>query len=296
MTKFCLRIDRPLDLDSTLDCGQTFRWTKIDGWWKGVVRDTVIFLRQERRELRVKASSGMLFGEDIDRALERYLGLEDNLEAIHDSIRDRFSALEPETARISVKALEEAQGLRILRQNPFEMVVEYILSTRNNIPTIKKMSDGLSAQFSENRIEFEDEVFFSFPSLEQTKTIKAEELEELKIAFRVPWLIKLFDSLNSEEYFESLRTLPLNAKLEELTKFDGIGFKVSSCVTLFAFGELNSFPVDIWITRVMKDLFGVTGSTKKVMEYGMKTFFPYAGYYQEALFRYYRTHKLGRAI
>ena len=291
MTKFCLRIDKSLDLDATLDCGQTFRWTARDGWWTGIVRNTVVRLKKERNELRVKASSDKLLGKDIDLGLISYFGLEDNLEEIHIDIEKKLASMNSKVSIISKKALEEARGLRILRQDPFEMLVEFILSTRNNIPTIRKMSDGLSAIFAENMVEFEGETFFLFPNLEQARHIDQQRLEELKIAFRVPWLLKLF-TLESESYFDSIRHLPLNIKLDELMKFDGVGYKVGSCVTLFAYGELNSFPVDIWISRVMKDLFEVSGSTKKVMEYGMKTFYPYAGYYQEALFRYYR--KKGR--
>ncbi len=291
MTKFCLRIDKSLDLDATLDCGQTFRWTASDGWWTGIVRNTVVRLKKERNELRVKASSDKLLGKDIDLGLISYFGLEDNLEEIHIDIEKKLASMNSKVSIISKKALEEARGLRILRQDPFEMLVEFILSTRNNIPTIRKMSDGLSAIFAENMVEFEGETFFLFPNLEQARHIEQQRLEELKIAFRVPWLLKLF-TLESESYFDSIRHLPLNIKLDELMKFDGVGYKVGSCVTLFAYGELNSFPVDIWISRVMKDLFEVSGSTKKVMEYGMKTFYPYAGYYQEALFRYYR--KKGR--
>jgi len=291
VTKFCLRIDKSLDLDATLDCGQTFRWTARDGWWTGIVRNTVVRLKKERYELRVKASSDKLLGKDIDLGLISYFGLEDNLEEIHIDIEKKLASMNSKVSIISKKALEEARGLRILRQDPFEMLVEFILSTRNNIPTIRKMSDGLSAIFAENMVEFEGETFFLFPNLEQARHIEQQRLEELKIAFRVPWLLKLF-TLESESYFDSIRHLPLNIKLDELMKFDGVGYKVGSCVTLFAYGELNSFPVDIWISRVMKDLFEVSGSTKKVMEYGMKTFYPYAGYYQEALFRYYR--KKGR--
>jgi N-glycosylase/DNA lyase len=286
-----LRIDKSLDLDATLDCGQTFRWTARDGWWTGIVRNTVVRLKKERNELRVKASSDKLLGKDIDLGLISYFGLEDNLEEIHIDIEKKLASMNSKVSIISKKALEEARGLRILRQDPFEMLVEFILSTRNNIPTIRKMSDGLSAIFAENMVEFEGETFFLFPNLEQARHIEQQRLEELKIAFRVPWLLKLF-TLESESYFDSIRHLPLNIKLDELMKFDGVGYKVGSCVTLFAYGELNSFPVDIWISRVMKDLFEVSGSTKKVMEYGMKTFYPYAGYYQEALFRYYR--KKGR--
>lgn len=294
MKKFSLKLDRPLDLDSTLDCGQTFRWVKEGDWWKGVVRDTALFLRLEGEELHVRASSGELLGEDIDTGLKTYLGLEDDLGEIHLSIGRNLERFEGKTREISVRALEEARGLRILRQDPFEMVVQYILSTRNNIPTIRRMSDQLAALFPENRIELEGETFFSFIDLEQAKRLSEQQLLNLKIAFRVPWLKALFEAVNSQEYFQKLRALPLERKLAELMAFKGVGYKVGSCVTLFAYGELNSFPVDVWISRVMRDLYGVHGSTKKVMEFGMENFYPYAGYYQEALFRHYRTLKLGR--
>lgn len=118
MTKFCLRIDKPLDLDATLDCGQTFRWTARDGWWTGIVRNTVIRLKQERNELRVKASSDSLLGRDIDRGLISYLGLEDNLEEIHIDIEKKLASMNSKVSDISKKALEEARGTENTQAGP----------------------------------------------------------------------------------------------------------------------------------------------------------------------------------
>lgn len=294
MIKFSLKLDTAFDLDTTLDCGQTFRWEKTDGWWKGVVRDTVLFLKQSGKKLDVIASRDTLLGMDIDEGLRKYLGFEDDLEEVHSTLEMIIRSLPERTKELSLNAVKQARGLRILRQDPLEMTVEYIISTRNSIPTIRKISDLLSAKFPENRVEMDDEVFYTFPSLEQLKHLKLEDLLEIKLGFRADWLYELFQNLEDEMFFEELYDKPLMEKLEELMKIKGIGYKVGSCITLFAYAELNSFPVDVWIKRVMKDLFGVNGSTKKVMEFGMETFAPYAGYYQEAVFRYYRTHKLGR--
>ncbi|RKX50574.1 MAG: 8-oxoguanine DNA glycosylase [Thermotogae bacterium] len=293
MVKYELRVPELFDLDITLGCGQTFRWIKEDNWWKGVVKDTALMMKQQGREIRVIASSDKLFGKDLDVALRYYLGFDDPLVDILTEL-EKLAKTFPETAkRISLRSFEEGKGLRILRQDPFEMTVEYIISTRNNIPSIRKMSDALSALFHENHIELNGEVFFAFPDLIQLKKLSMENLKELKLAFRTPWLYELFQNIDSEEFFHDLRKLSLDEKLESLMKHKGIGFKVASCVTLFGYTELNSFPVDVWIKRVMKDLFNIEGSTKKVMEYGMKEFYPYAGYYQELLFRYYRS-KFGR--
>ncbi|AKI96502.1 DNA-3-methyladenine glycosylase family protein [Kosmotoga pacifica] len=288
MVSFELKTPRIFNLDITLDCGQTFRWVRSNGWWKGIVRDTALFLRQKNGTLEVIASSDRLLGEDIDTGLMHYLGFDDPLEDILMEI-EKLSHDLPEPAKeISLKSIAEGKGLRILRQDPFEMTVEYIISTRNNIPTIRRTSDALSASFHENRILLNDEVFYSFPKLPQLKTLTLEQLKELKLAFRAQWLYELFQNLNEEEFFISLRDLPLDEKLEKLMEHKGIGFKVASCITLFGYAELNSFPVDIWIKRVMKDLFNVEGSTRKIMRFAMNRFYPYAGYYQELLFRYYR--------
>jgi len=292
--EFTLKPAGPIDLDSTLDCGQTFRWRKEGDWWKGVVRDTVLFLKENSDGIIVRSSSKSLLGKDIYEEIGNYLGLGDNLEEIHSIILERLKCFDQRVRIVSEKALKEAEGLRILRQDPFEMVVEYILSTRNSIPMIRWMSDKLSELFPENRIDLCQESYYTFPSLEQAKGISAEALTELKIGFRVPWLMKLFSDIETEGYFSRLSSLAAEDLLEELMKHDGIGYKVGSCVMLFAYGKLSAFPVDIWVSRVMKDLFALDGSTKKVMQFGMDSFFPYGGYYQEALFRYYRTHKLGR--
>jgi len=295
MIEFALRTTgRQIDLDSTLDCGQTFRWSKDGEWWKGVVRDTVLFLKENSDGIIVRSSSESLLGRDVYSGIESYLGLEDDLQMIHSTLEKRLRAFDLKVRAVSEKALSEASGLRILRQDSFEMVVEYILSTRNSIPMIRWMSDRLSELFPENRIDFCGESYYAFPSLSQLKNISEETLINLKIGFRVPWLLKLFSKIEKESYFSGLSTLTVEEKLEELTKHDGIGYKVGSCVILFSYGELSAFPVDIWISRVMKDLFAFSGSTKKLMRFGMDSFSPYGGYYQEALFRYYRTHKLGR--
>lgn len=294
MYKLELKLDNPFDLDVTLDCGQTFRWTKDGNWWNGVVRDTVLSLCQLDNRLLVKSSNDKLLGYDLDIGIWKYLGLEDDLEKIEKLMINKISSMPDKPRVISENAIKEGHGLRILRQDPLEMAVEYIMSTRNNIPTIRRMANELSKNFSANRVDFNEKIYYKFPNFEQLKTLKVEDLTKIKLAFRVPWLYELFQKFDSESYFTELKKLDLEEKLEKLMENKGIGFKVASCITLFAYGELNSFPVDIWISRVMEDLFEIKGSTRKVMKAGMEMFSPIAGYYQEVLFRYYRTNQLRR--
>ncbi|MFW6120025.1 MAG: DNA-3-methyladenine glycosylase family protein [Petrotogales bacterium] len=286
-----IRLDVPFDLDITLDCGQTFRWEKFDGYWKGIIKNTVLFIWQKGNKLGVRSSSNTLLGKDLIPGVKHYFSLDHDLKRITDCLVKRIKSYDEYPRTVSLEALKESYGLRILRQDPFEMVVEYIISTRNSIPNIKKISDSLSAFFPENRIALNGETFYIFPTLKQLKQLSLEDFRKLKLAFRSSWLFELVNVIESENYFKNFKELSLNRKLEKLMLHKGIGFKVASCVALFGYGELNAFPVDIWVKRIMEKLFNITGSTKKIMEFGMDTFKPYSGYFQEMLFRYIRTRK-----
>ncbi|MFO7881804.1 MAG: DNA glycosylase [Kosmotogaceae bacterium] len=291
MNEVELKLDVPFNLDLTLDCGQTFRWEKTNGYWKGIVRNTVLFIKQNGNELEVYSTSSTLLGRDLINGIKYYFSLDHDLQSITNSLIGRIETHNGFPRTVSIEALEEAKGLRILRQDPFEMVVEYIISTRNSIPNIKRISDNLSAFFPENRVTLNEETFYTFPTLKQLKKLSIKDFRELKLAFRSSWLFELLKGIESEDYFKELKNLSLNKKLEKLMLHKGIGLKVASCVALFGYGELNAFPVDIWVKRIMEKLYNITGSTKNIMEFGMQNFSPYAGYYQEMLFRYIRTRK-----
>jgi N-glycosylase/DNA lyase len=286
--------DVPIDLDVTLDCGQTFRWEKSDAGWKGIVRNAALKLSQKDGVITAISSSPALIGMDLRDGLSTYLGLNDDLDVIHSHLIEISKDYDPRCRQIIEAALVEAKGLRILRQDPFETTIAYMISARNSIPAIKRSVEALARYFPENRVVLDGEAFFLFPGLEQMKLLSVKDLERLNLGFRSQWIYRLVQSLEDERFFTNMTKIDLDGKLNTLMGVYGIGFKIASCVSLFAYGELNSFPADVWILRMMKDLFGITGTTKAVTELGMRMFSPYAGYMQEALYRYYRTNKIGR--
>lgn len=286
-----LKLNVPFNLDLTLDCGQTFRWEKTNGYWKGVVRNTVLLIKQNSNMLNVWSSSKTLLGMNLLSGIKHYFSLDHDLLSITNSLVGKIKFFNKYSRNVSLDAFKESCGLRILRQDPFEMVVEYMISTRNSIPNIKRISDNLSAFFPENRVMINNEALYTFPTLKQLKHLSIDDFRSLKLAFRSSWLYEFLRKIESEDYFFKLKELSLKEKLETLMQYKGIGFKVASCVALFGYGELNAFPVDIWVKRIMEKLYNIAGSTKKVMDFGMRSFRPYAGYYQEMLFRYIRTRK-----
>lgn len=274
---------KDFDLDKTLDCGQTFRWYKSDEGWHGVIRDRVVFARQRNGTLEISTNKPWSIGEIVE-----YFGLRDDLKTIKETLLERAESFPKQVRGSFEKAFNHSWGLRILRQDPYEMTASYLFSVQTSIPLIQRRLEALARFFPENRIEFLGKEFYLFPTLDQLKRLTMEKWLSLGLGFRAKWLYHFARKMR-DSFFARLRDLSLSEKLEELTRINGIGYKVASCVTLFGYGELNSFPVDVWIRKALKDLFGVEGSTKRLMEKGMELFEPFAGYAQEYLFREYRT-------
>jgi len=284
-----IKIDVPFNLDFTLDCGQTFRWNKSnDGSWIGIVDKALLILNQENDELYVMSSNEKLFGMSLEDGIRYYLGFTDDLVSIRRSIIEnlKLHGFYEQSILIS-EVFSLFEGLRILRQDPWEMLVEYLISARNNIPAIKQTIERLCRLFPENRRKFNDIEYYIFPSLEQIKKLTIQELENIKLAFRAKWIYDTVRAVDLEKLY-ALKKRSFQEKLEYLLSLKGVGYKIASCVMLFSMEELSAFPVDVWINRIMKNLFGITGSTKKIMEFGIRHFGSFAGYAQEYLFKYFR--------
>jgi len=288
-----IKIDVPFNLDVTLSCGQTFRWYKSKGKWYGVVGDTPLILEQRGNEILVTSFGEKLFNMDLEEGIKYYLGISDNLDYIRESIIENLKLFGYyEQSILMTKAFQISYGLRILRQDPWEMLIEYLISARNNIPAIKKTIEALCKLFPENRREFYGKEFFIFPSLEQLRRLTIDDLLKIKLAFRARWIYDTARNVDLNRLY-SLKKEPFQKKMDYLLSLKGVGYKIASCIMLFSMEELHAFPVDVWIKRVMKNLFGIEGSTKKIMELGMRYFGSFAGYAQEYLFRYFREFKKG---
>jgi len=294
MKSFIINLDVPFNLDHTMDCGQTFRWNKLkDGSWLGVVDGDLLILKQENSELHVKSSAENLFGMELDEGIRYYLGLNDDLDTIKDNIVENLKLYGfYEQSVLTDKVFDLYRGLRILRQDPWEMLIEYLISARNNIPSIKRTIEKLCRLFPENKRQFDGIEYYVFPTLKQLKKLSLRELESINLAFRANWIYDTVRSVDPEKLY-SLKGRSFNDKLEYLLTLKGVGYKIASCVMLFSMEEFSAFPVDVWIERVMFNLFNVKGSTKRVMETGRKYFGAFAGYAQEYLFKYFRTLQKG---
>ena len=271
-----LPIKGPLSLRHTLECGQAFRWRERGGWYLGAVGGRALKVRTADGALEVRSSP------PADVAFVRsYFRLDDNLEAIYSSI-----AIDGHIRR----AVRRYRGLRLLRQEPWECLVSYLVSQASNIPRISKSIERLATRYGAP-LELDGLRVHSFPSAEALRRAGPVSLKRLGLGFRARYVAGAARAVASGELdLEGLRALPTTRARAELMALPGVGAKVADCVLLFSLDRLEVFPVDRWVRRAVELLFfnGETLSEKRVREWGMRRYGRYAGYAQQYLFHYIR--------
>ena len=257
---------RDLDLEQTLDCGQSFRWTKQDdGSFSGVAFGKYVNISLDGTDMIIKNA------DERDRGLWR--GYFD-LDLDYGKIREGISAIHP----VLTEAAKYAPGIRILRQEPYEALCTFIISQNNNIKRIKGIVGRLCESFGG---EIEEGVY-AFPNAEKLASLTPEDLAPLRAGFRNRYIIDSAKKVASGEVdLDLCRTAGYEAARAELMKITGVGVKVADCTLLFGMHRIEAFPIDVWMKRAMEKLFpGMTAAD----------FGEYAGIAQQYIFHYSRMH------
>lgn len=162
--------------------------------------------------------------------------------------------------RILEKLLKKYKGIRILKQDPFECLISFILSSNNNIKRIQKIIEIICENFGEK-----NKNGFSFPKIEVLSHLKEKDFEILKAGFRVKYLMDaIYKIKNKEVDLKKLQNLSYKEAKEVLKKIKGVGEKVSNCVLLFSYNKMEAFPVDVWIKKVLDEYYR-NGLTKQIL-------------------------------
>ncbi|EGL38996.1 8-oxoguanine DNA-glycosylase (ogg) [Parvimonas sp. oral taxon 110 str. F0139] len=273
------------DARAIFTCGQAFRWyEESDGSFTTVHLGRVLNVLNEKDMVVFKGTNLEEFNEIwID-----YFDLNTNYKEIRKELSNN---------EILAKAMEYGKGIRILNQNHFEMLISFIISANNMIPRIKKSIEVISMRYGKFICEDENRKYYSFPTVEELSKATVEDLREFaKVGFRDKRIFETVNMILNEKIdldnFENLETDILR---EELLKFSGVGNKVADCIMLFSYKRGEVFPVDVWIKRVMEELF-IKKETpvKKISKEADRIFGKYAGYAQQYLFYYGREEKIGK--
>jgi N-glycosylase/DNA lyase len=259
------------NLNYTLDCGQVFRWERDEDWWTGIVGDEVIRISQDKGELLVDSKLSPEF-------FSRYFRFDDDLPSIYKNI-DRDLLIN--------RAIRKYKGLRLIRQDPWECLISYMLATASNIATIQKRISLLS-QFFGHEIE---DGYFSFPGPETLANADLSTLDKCKLGFRTERIKDAAREVCSGDIdLDILFRLEYKYARDRLMRLRGIGEKVADCVLLFAFEKMEAFPVDTHIRQIIQhyhiddDFFENCTSLSRMGDWGREYFGPYCGYAQQYLF------------
>lgn len=226
-----------LNLALTLDCGQAFRWIqKPNGAWHAVVSGRAVDITQDGERITV-------FGDTDERFWRTYLDLDRDYGAICEKLK---------TDRWLNRAIKEYSGIRILRQDTWEALCSFIISQNNNIPRIKGIIERLCTAFGDDLGNGD----FGFPSAERLAKCSVDDLAPLRSGFRAKYIIDAAQKVADGTIdLDILTTENMDVCRAELIKIKGVGAKVAECTLLYGCGRIEAFPVDVWVKRIMAELY-----------------------------------------
>jgi N-glycosylase/DNA lyase len=284
---------------AVLECGQVFRYKLTE---EKKPPSTQRNAEEERWEIvsgnrrcfvAENDSEAFIHADKVDMPyFENYFDLETDYEKIVRKVRR--AALGGEPAFDLRPALAHGKGLRILRQEPFETLVSFIVSTNNNIPRIRGILEKLCAALGELRgispQRGGGQPFRAFPAPETMAAQDESFYRGIGAGYRAPWLLRAAQKVCAGTInLEELGALPTAGLLAALRQFDGIGPKAADCIALFAYRRFEVFPVDTWVKKIYADIFGADRASEKTMREKLAARFgECAGAAQQFLFYHYR--------
>lgn len=227
------------------DCGQCFRWNREeDGSYTGVFKNNVLNVKKEENNVIFQ---GICEG-NIEETITDYFDLNTDYEKIKEELSNIDEYLKT--------SIEYGKGIRILNQDLWETIISFIISANNNIPRIKGIIDRISKKYG-NKIVYQRKEYYTFPDMKALGQASVEDLRALGLGFRdkrIYETTRMF--LNKEITLEELENEQnVEALREKLLTLSGVGGKVADCIMLFSLKKFSVFPIDVWVRRVMNELY-----------------------------------------
>ena len=254
------------DITQIVECGQIFSYEKLGE------NHFLIYSADKTCEVVQDEKCATILTKDVDY-FENFFDLSENYCVFKQKLENY-----PEMK----DALKYGYGIRILRQDAFEMFVSFVISANNNIPRIKNSIKFIRENAGRNMGEY-----FAFPTLEELSNCDVDFLVRAGLGYRASQLVKLLGQLTSVD-FEELKKMDTKSLRKFLITLTGIGPKVADCILLFGFSRKDVFPVDTWIVKIFHDKFGTTNNKNEMREALIKKFGDLSGVAQQYLFYHKR--------
>lgn len=241
-----------------------------DGSYIGVVGNNVVKLTGNSGNFDIVCNDYSFVNEYFD------------FERDYSKIKSRLSSSDD----VLKKAIPSGYGIRILKQNPWETLVSFIISSNNNIPRIKKIIESMCINFGDE-IVFEGKSYFTFPSAKKINSLEAEDIDVIKSGFRAKYILDAAKKVSSGTVdLNLIYSMDTNSAREYLKQIKGVGNKVADCILLFAYQKFDVFPKDVWIKKVLNNLYGI--EEQNFDSFVSEHFGNNAGFAQQYLFYFMR--------
>ena len=263
-----------INLENTINSGQVFLWTKQKEFWYGINGQDILKINN--------------LGKVTSYSNKKYDFFR-NIDDIEEIIK---SISKDKTTKIAVK---KYLGLRLIRQDPFQCFISFIVSSNSNIQKIKSSLEKISIKFGK-KIQFDNKEFYMFPEPKKIANATIPEIQNCGVGYRAKFIIDAAKMVESRQIdFDQLKKTNYQDAKETILTVPGIGNKVADCILLFSLDKLEAFPLDRWMIRILKKYYleKFELETKSITEKQYNTlhekivkyFGPYAGYAQQFLFK-----------
>ncbi|MBS4536634.1 8-oxoguanine DNA glycosylase [Clostridium sp. D2Q-14] len=266
------------------ECGQCFRWNREnDGSYTGVVYDKILNVKKVGNDVILSNTNK----EDFESIWYNYFDLDRDC----DEIKAKLSK-----DSILKKAIEFGEGIRILRQDEWEILISFITSANNRIPMIKRALETLSEKYGRFIDEYNGKKYYSFPKAKDLNSLSLDEIKKCHTGFRGKYILSAANIIENKEIdIYAIKNISTEDGRKELLLFPGVGPKVADCILLFSMNKPDAFPIDVWVKRVMEYFYlDEDTNLKDIQKYAQDKFRELAGFAQQYLFYYARELGIGK--
>jgi len=263
-----------IDVDNSINSGQVFLWEKHGSDWYGIDGQDVLKINK----------NGVI--KSIRNLKTDFFRKNDNIEEIIKSIS------KDKTVK---KAVKEYEGLRLFRQDPFQCLISFIISSNSNIQKIKSSLEKITKKFGK-KVKIQNKEFFLFPEPEKMAKATIDEIKSCGVGYRAPFIKEAAKMVILKKIdFEYLKKCDYHEAKKNICLVPGIGNKVADCIMLFSLNKLESFPLDTWMIKILEKYYSkefkietktITQKQYELLHEKIVNYFgPYCGYAQQYLFK-----------
>ena len=237
-----IRIKMPdTDLGQICESGQCFRMRNInkEGEYEIIAGDKRLIISQKEDELIMDCAM-----DEYERFWKNYFDA--------DTDYGKIKALADDTDPYLKRAVARGYGIRILKQDLWEMIVTFLISQQNNIPRIRKCIENICRAYGEEKLTETGESYYSFPTAKRLGILEEDALMECNLGYRSKYVVRTAKDIISGKFdLDAIMDMDYESSREELPKMYGVGKKVADCVCLFALHHVDAFPIDTHIRQVL---------------------------------------------